>query len=266
MRLFIPNVNQELEQPKTPWPIILQRTLQPYTQANLKGSLHIISYVVGVFKVLFAKGAWINWLAFMAMCCYLAMILSCMSSAPGFVNLYTVEIKPSEPKRAVIKIGYIGICVQTPEMVENKKDWVCSRFHGNTTKGLDDGLVKLANHARWLQWRGLFMPPLFAAGSLFLSWVTFRLVRNKSDKVTSWAAIFQWFSCAIGFAATLIPVVLGNAMMIVGPIYHSDTQTRFSMGGAVLMATGFGLHLAYIICAKRYHVLVITQVCARLGD
>lgn len=47
--------------------------------------------------------------------------------------------------------------------------------------------------------------------------------------------------------------MIGNALMIVGPIYNSETQTRFSVANVVLTWMAFGFHLAYILLANWYH-------------
>lgn len=77
----------------------------------------------GVGKGLFAKGGWINWLAWIAMVCYgmclhdrdllgvlicdiAAMCLGCLNSKSGFLNLYTVEMNMVE--KIVVKVGYFS--------------------------------------------------------------------------------------------------------------------------------------------------------------
>lgn len=135
----------------------------------------------------------------------------------------------------------------------DSKDWVCSRFYGDTTKGLDAGLLTLLNQMRRVQAHGLYPLPAGAAVFLFLCWLGYYLARDHSERIKGYCTIGLWISAAIGFSAAVIPMTMGNVLMVLGPIYASKTQTRFRMGNIVLTWMGFGFHLAYILSAQWYH-------------
>lgn len=140
-------------------------------------------------------------------------------------------------------------------MSSNSHDWVCSRFYGDKSKGIlkSSDIWNLIQQCRRFQVHGLYFMPAFAVGFLFVGWVTFRLSRNRRDTPTFVCKIILWISTAVGFTAALTPMMLGNTLTIVGPIYHSETQTRFSMGGLVLMWTALGFQLAFILTSVWYH-------------
>jgi hypothetical protein len=75
--------------------------------------------------------------------------------------------------------------------------------------------------------------PAIAACLLCLFYLAFLLFQNRSDKKTRYVIFSLWISCAIGFAATLIPMMLGQALHFAAPVFGSQVGMSISLGNAV---------------------------------
>jgi hypothetical protein len=186
-----------------------------------------------------------------------------MNAKANIVNLYLAAISPSPG--TVVRIGYfgirpsrlpcsaltdprLGVCIQTPD----NPSWTCSRFikgtHGLSAQHLS--LIKAAKH---LQWNALYPLPAIAACLLCLFYIAFLLFRNRSDKKTRYTFIALWISCTIGFAAALIPMMLGQALHYAAPVFESQVVMEISLWNVVGTWVAFGLHLGYILAAAWWH-------------
>ncbi|KAH8728206.1 hypothetical protein GQ44DRAFT_702790 [Phaeosphaeriaceae sp. PMI808] len=126
-----------------------------------------------------------------------------------------------------------------------KGSWLCSRFV-NGDKGLDGKLIALVKAAKRLQWNAMYPLPAIAAGALFILWITFLLSRDRSETGKRYAVVGLWASCAIGFAAALIPMMLGQALHFAGPVYGSNLKMKINVLSIVFTWVAFANHLAYV--------------------
>jgi|TARA_R110002003_G_scaffold130_15_gene12271 hypothetical protein len=133
--------------------------------------------------------------------------------------------------------------VQTPQ---TPGDWICSRFRGSKTLGLDANLLKLIAAVKSLQRNALYPLPAMAAFLLCLFFVLFLWFRSRSEmgkRVVVWSL---WGSCAVGLAAGLLPMMVSQAMHYVGPVYGKETLIQFNMMGIVLTWIAVAAHLGYV--------------------
>jgi hypothetical protein len=140
------------------------------------------------------------------------------------------------------------VCIQTPE----NKDWICSRFIKGD-KGVNAKHIALIKAVKRLQWNALYPLPALAACLLCILYAAFLVFRNRSEKRKRYTVFGLWLSCAIGFAGTLIPMMLGQALHYAAPMYGSLVAMEVSMMNIAITWAAFGLHLVYILTALWWH-------------
>jgi hypothetical protein len=91
---------------------------------------------------------------------------------------------------------------------------------------------------------------------LCLFYLAHLLFRNRSDKKMRYAVFAMWISCAIGFAAALIPMMLGQALRYAAPVFRSQVEMSISLWNVVGTWVAFGLHLSYVLAAVWWHMKV----------
>jgi hypothetical protein len=171
--------------------------------------------------------------------------LGCINSKT-LVKLYLAAISPSAG--TFVRIGYFGVCIQTPQAPA----WTCSRFIKGT-HGLSESHLSLIKSVKSMQWNALYPLPALAATLLLILYTTFLLMRNRSEAKVRYTIMAGWVSCAIGFAGALVPMMLGQAMHYAAPVYGSKVSMEISLGNIVLTWMAFAAHLGWILMAVWWH-------------
>ncbi|KAH7071701.1 hypothetical protein FB567DRAFT_564505 [Paraphoma chrysanthemicola] len=193
-------------------------------------------------KRLFAAGKWKYWLLTLAGILYTAVSVGCLNKQKLLMrSLYLASYSPSAGTQ--VRIGYFGVCVQTPQM---PNDWICSRFRRDKTIGLEGEVLRLVRAIKALQSNALYPLPAIAAGLLFILLPAFLLLRSRSKRAKRGFIWAWWFSCAVALAAGLLPMMVSQAMHYVGPVYQKDTLVQFNVMGMVLTWIAVAAHLGFV--------------------
>ncbi|OAL05057.1 hypothetical protein IQ06DRAFT_291003 [Phaeosphaeriaceae sp. SRC1lsM3a] len=67
----------------------------------------------------------------------------------------------------------------------------------------------LIKASKSLQWNPLYPLPAIAAVLLFIFFIAYILVRNRDERKKRYVVFGLWLSCAFGFAAAQIPMMVG---------------------------------------------------------
>ena len=78
-------------------------------------------------------------------------------------------------------------------------------------------------------------------------------MRNRNEQKKRYAVFGLWLSCAFGFAATLIPMVVGQALKYAAPVYGSKTVMEISVLSVVVTWGAFACQLGYVLSALWWH-------------
>lgn len=144
-----------------------------------------------------------------------------------------------------------GLCVQTPQLED---EWVCSRFRENKPKGLPENVMTKLEQVRMFQRHAiLWYFPAVASLMLLLAWITWYFTRDREGCGRKVARGFMVVSCAAGLAACMAPMMVGNTLYFIGPVYGSQAASQFNIPNIVVHWVGFALELLWISLAHWYH-------------
>jgi hypothetical protein len=113
-------------------------------------------------------------------------------------------------------------------------------------------MAKLAQIKMFQRHAILWYFPAGASLMLVFAWATWYFTRDSEGWGRKVARGFMAVSCAAGLAACMAPMMVGNTLYFIGPVYDSRAESQFNIPNIVTHWVGFALELLWTSLAHWY--------------